>query len=999
MNESEIHAARLRSFQRFAVAAGALASAAGGLVLLGWWLDVTTLKGLAPGLPTMKPNTAVGFVFLAAALCLFAAAPDPGTKRGLAARMMATLPALLGLLTLAEYATGLDFGMDQFLFRDNDSGAPSLYPGRMAQASALNLSFFGVALWLLGSGGRRRQLAAQGLAVTGALSGLVAMAGYLFGVREFYGVTAFSPVAPHTAFLSTLVGFGILSARPSLGLMSVITHDHRGGFIARRLLPAALFLPLFLAWLRLKGQQAGLYDTEFGLALYAMSNVVLFAVVVWWSARGLNAYEGQGRALAVAQQASEARFRALFERAPDGIVVTDPGGRYLAANLTMCRLIGYSRDEIVTLRISDIVVAWEDPRIRPTFSAVKAGVDHHHEWQLRRKDGSTFPAEVVATQMPDGNLMGLIRDITERRKAEEDIQRLNAELEQRVAERTAQLDAANRDLMAFSTSVSRDLRVAEAADRLKSEFLANMSHEIRTPMNGIIGMTGLLLDTPLAADQRDCAQTIRTAADSLLTIINDILDFSKIESGKLTLETLDFELQDDLEGVLELVAERAHAKGIELACSVLEETPERLRGDSGRLRQILTNLVGNAIKFTAQGEVVVQVFAEAEDETHASLRFEVRDTGLGITPEGQGRLFQAFSQADGSTTRKYGGTGLGLAISKQLVELMGGKIGVRSVIGRGSTFWFTLRLEKQAKDAKAPVKYNRDLVGLRVLVVDDNATNRRIVSHQLRSWQIYEGAAASGEEALQLLRTAAASGTPFDLALLDMQMPEMDGLMLARAIKAEPAIALARLVLLTSLGLRPERVDLAASGIEAYLVKPVKQSRLFDCLVSVMRREERPTTGEAVIAPKGIESSQPAQPLARKLRILLADDNSINQKVALGQLRKIGCTADAVGNGLEVLEALRLVAYDVVLMDCQMPEMDGYEASRAIRERESAPSRLTGRAARVHIIAMTANAMQGDREKCLAAGMDDYVSKPVRTADLKAALDRFDPPAELAKAT
>jgi len=629
MNESESQVARLRNFQRFAVAAGALASLTGGLVLLGWCLDVPTLKGIVPGLATMRANTAAGFMFLGAALCFLASAAEAGMKRRLATRLLASLPTLLGVLTLTEYATSFDFGLDQRLFRDDDVG-----PG----------------------------------------------------------------AGPH------------------------------------------------------------------------------------------------GRA--------------------DGIVVTDPGGRYLDANLTMCRLIGYSREELVTLRISDIVVASEDPRIRPTFSAVKAGVDHHHEWQVRRKDGSTFPAEVVATQMPDGNLMGLIRDITERRKAEEDIQRLNADLERRVVERTAQLDAANLDLTAYSTAASRDLRVAEAADRLKSEFLANMSHEIRTPMNGIIGMTGLLLDTPLAPDQRDCAQTIRGAADSLLTIINDILDFSKIESGKLTLETLDFELQDDLEGVLELVAGRAHAKGIELACSVDEGTPGRLRGDSGRLRQILTNLVGNAIKFTEQGEVVVQVFAEGEDETHASLRFEVTDTGLGITPEAQGRLFQAFSQADGSTTRKYGGTGLGLAISKQLVELMGGEIGVRSEMGTGSTFWFTLRLEKQAKDAKAPVKYNRDLLGLRVLVVDGNTTNRRIVNHQIRSWRMRGGAAASGHEALELLRIAAVLGVPYDVALLDMQMPEMDGLMLARAIKADPKIAGARRVLLTSLGLRPEQAHLDASGAE-----------------------------------------------------------------------------------------------------------------------------------------------------------------------------------------
>ena len=572
------------------------------------------------------------------------------------------------------------------------------------------------------------------------------------------------------------------------------------------------------------------------------------------------------------------------------------------------------------------------------------------------------------------------RELAARMEAFVRIQRLNHSLREKNVELETAMDR-----------VKQAQAKAEEADRAKSAFLASMSHEIRTPMNGVIGLTGLLLDSELNRQQRQFAESIRDSADALLTIINDILDFSKIESGKLTLETLDFDLREVVEGTLELLAERAQAKGIELTDAIPPDVPTQLRSDSGRLRQILTNLVGNAIKFTQQGEVVVRVLKESETPTHVQLRFEIKDTGLGITPETQARLFQAFAQADSSTTRKFGGTGLGLAISRQLVELMQGQIGVTSELGQGSTFWFTLQLEKQGDDAKPPVKYSRDLFDLRVLVVDDNATNRQILRHQIVAWKMQKGSAASGREALGLLTAAAAAGTPYGLALLDMQMPEMDGMTLARAIKADPAIASTRLIILTSLGLQPAAAELKAAGIDAYLVKPVKQSHLFDSLVNVIgkaRGEASAPQPEPVRASPS--TSAPPAPL-RKVRILLAEDNHINQAVAQGQLRKLGYTAAAVANGLEVLQALQQVPYDIVLMDCQMPEMDGYETTQKIRQREREALPSPTQRAPVYIIAMTANAMQGDREKCLAAGMDDYVSKPVRTVELLGALERWHP--------
>ena len=650
------------------------------------------------------------------------------------------------------------------------------------------------------------------------------------------------------------------------------------------------------------------------------------------------------------------------------VAITDAQGKITFVNDKFCAISKYSREELLG-QDHRIINSGYHPKafIRDLWTTIAQGRVWKGELKNRAKDGSLYwvSTTIVPFLNADGKphqFVAIRTDITEQK---------------RIADELVQAKEA-----------------AESANRSKSEFLANMSHEIRTPMNGVIGMTSLLLDTELNPSQRDFVETIRSSGDSLLTLINDILDFSKIESGKLDLETLTFDLRDVLDGTLEPLAQQAKSKDIQLTHSLLPGVPARLRGDQGRLRQILTNLVGNAVKFTERGEVVVRVAKEGETDAHATLRFEVRDTGLGIAPGTQDRLFQSFTQADSSTTRKYGGTGLGLAICRQLVELMQGKIGVTSELGKGSTFWFTLQLEKQSANAMPTANDSSDLRGVRILVVDDSATNRKILSHQIYAWRMQQGSAASGREALDMLTKAAATGAPYDLALLDMSMAEMGGLTLARAIKAHPAIAGTRLIIMTWLGQQPGIAELTGAGIEAFLLKPVKQSPLFENLVKAMGRKRADES--ARIANPSASSAAPTSPPPRspslKVRILLAEDNAVNQKVALLQLHKLGYVADAVANGMEVIEAMERIPYAIILMDCQMPEMDGYEAAKELRRRESERSQTALLRAPVHIIALTANAMQGDREKCLAAGMNDYVSKPVRAAELKTALDRWQPP-------
>jgi len=643
-------------------------------------------------------------------------------------------------------------------------------------------------------------------------------------------------------------------------------------------------------------------------------------------------------------------LRALVDSLPDYISAKDTGGRFLLVNKALAHILGVAApSEALGKTDYDFYPAAVAARFRSdeqrVFETGEPSVGH--EEPGRDAANRTW---VLTTRAPirnaSGNVVGVVgtsRDITDLYKAQETI---------------------------------------KANTRAKSEFLANMSHEIRTPLNGVIGMTGLLLDTDLSPEQREYAETVRMSGEVLLTVINDILDFSKIEAGKLQIESFPFDLRLVIEDVMEMVSPKAEERSLDLVLEYPPGLPCQFLGDAGRVRQIVTNLVGNAVKFTHQGYVLITVECESQEYGTAAMRVSVRDTGTGIPEDKLAAVFEKFSQADASTTRCYGGTGLGLTICKQLAALMSGTIGVRSRVGDGSTFWLTLPLTLDSQPHALPVAVD-DLRGRRVLIVDDNDVNRRMLQEQITSWGMRNGSFASALQGLAEVRAAHASGDPYDFALLDYQMPEMDGAALAAALRADMDIRPPVVVLLTSVGHLSDICMLEGSAIDAFLTKPVRQSQLLNTLTTAWSKKVAApgvnTASKTLKSPRTVlEEGRFESPP----RVLVAEDNVVNQKVAVRMLEKLGFRVDVAANGREAITMFRMLPYDLIFMDCQMPEMDGYIATEEIR-------RLETLGQHVGIIAMTAEAMVGVREQCLAAGMDDYIAKPVKMESLLEAVRQW----------
>jgi two-component system sensor histidine kinase/response regulator len=945
-----------KSFYNVIVITNFLPFLIGILVILGWIFDIPLLKSVLPHFIAMKFNTAICLLLLAAGNISIA---DESNKfRNFFSIVTSLIVLGIVAITLIEYQFHWNAGIDELFFHEviNPEMIGRYPPGRMAPITATMFFLIATARIILFHSRSAAKLA-QFLYITSLIIAFQALVSYFFGITYTYGVGYYTQIALHTAFGIVCLSVGSLCMRPKLGWMEILTSDTAGGVMGRNLITWAILVPPLIQWLNVVGQEMGLIDDNFAGVLRVTGNIVFFTSLVIKNASALHEssleqMKNQEEKLLMLVDAkaakdikiNEEKFHAIFEASFDAIIGMDAEGRMTDCNHQAEKIFGWKKNEIIGKKLGDMIVPPEFRELHERglkkFLATGIGSVLYKtiEVDALRANGERFPIQLSITPINLGGkylFMGFIADITERKRTHSEL--IHAKQEA--------LDAAHA----------------------KSAFLANMSHEIRTPLNGIIGMTDLLLETSLNELQKKYAKIVQSSGTGLLGIINDVLDFSKIDAGKMKLEIIPFNPTALVEEQTEVLSTKASAKNLPLLSYILTDVPKKVKGDPGRIGQILLNLISNAIKFTESGRITVKVSARSISADKSLFLFEVIDTGIGLTQEQCNTLFMPFTQADDSTARKYGGTGLGLSISRQLTELMGGRIWIESTLGSGSTFSFEIPLEVIESSSQTPII--QELHNFKAIVIDDDPVAREIICHYLKAWKMPTLDFATAALAWDWLLENAHDP---DVIILDKMMPEMSGIELAIKLSEHEKLKEIPRILITAY----EKIASDSSDYKLFktvLGKPLKQSDLYNTILTLINKDIK-----EVVAPQ-VEKMG----FQNEKRILVAEDNAVNQLLTSTQLKKLGYGVHVVANGLEVLQTLAKTHYDLILMDCQMPEMDGYEATRKIRELEKTSGK------HITIVALTANAMKEDEEYCLKTGMDDFLSKPIKKDVLGKVLEKW----------
>ncbi len=943
---------------QFSRLAALFSIAFGAVVLAGWCFTLPQLSAPVPGQPAVSLSASISFVACGLSLMLLTARSIGKWKRA-SALVIATVPLLIGLAVAVFYLHISRFDLDNSLMNMLVGAEVGDTTGRMAPHAAIGMLACSLALLLSQHRDKTCRYFSQALSVSVFGVGLAVICGYTYGTPLLYSTGDLTPVPLVAGVAFLILGMGMFFSRPTFGLAGVVTESGLGGRTARLLLPVALLAPIALGYLRLFGQKYDWYAMPIDTSLIVLLMGACFSLIVLWHCHFLSRITRRERDALDALQHNEARTRLIIDRAYDAFVAMDRDGNVIEWNLQAHKIFGYDRDEIIGKNLSESIIPLEFRRSHDHgFKNFMSNGDNkilNKRIQLvaQRKNGEQFPVELAVFPIEfsgQPTFCAFIQDITERKRIDTQVELLNQQLVQ-----------------------ARDQ--ALEGSRLKSEFLANMSHEIRTPMNAVIGLSDLLRRTNLNRDQKRFVDLIVNSGQTLLQIIDDILVFSKIEAGRLDLEASDFDLIATVESSADLLADKAREKQVSLTTFLSPDIPKWVRGDSQRLKQVLLNLISNAIKFTEQGRILVQAEVESETEDAAVITFSVTDTGIGISSDGLKVLFTPFTQVDGSSTRKVGGTGLGLTISKRLVELMGGSIRVESEAGKGSTFSFTIPFTRVAQ-REEQVIVATSLESVRILMVGLPEHEATIAESYVESWGLRPAFATHAEEAALAVAHSIKEKDPYQVVLLNSDLPDADPYEFVHQLRETSMVADTKILLLLSIDDIGQSENAVQSGFDGTITRPIKQSSLFNSLLSLF--EPRAVSSQL----DTLELNTRREPPSTKF-VLVAEDNIVNQEVAVLLLEELGFNAHVVSNGRMALDASNDPNCQLILMDCQMPDMDGFEATMSIRQREKQSGD------HVPIIAMTAHAMEGDRENCLQAGMDDYVSKPVTINRLREVVQRW----------